>query len=456
MKNLKTQNRTDRLSAHMRSPIAALMLLLPGAFVASALPIAAIAQPVAAEVRLLTVRSDGDLGPGSRLTFRAVATPRAQVAVRVRGMRERIPMREVQPGIYIARYTIKRGEAIEADREVRVTVRLGNRTAAADYTLAEVMGAPPVAVTPQPLPPPPPPPLRIERFGVTPVERLEPGTELRFALEGAPGATVIVDLPGVANDVGLRETRPGHYEGAYTLRRSDNFNVSRPIVATLRLGERVVTANLAVPVVQPQADNRPPQVVNISPRDGDALPGGPVQISGNFEDRGGSGVDPASVRILISGRNVTPDAQVTPNSFNLRANLPPGRHAVEVTARDRAGNAVRRDWSFEVSGGVVPVALPLQLMNPGNGATIEGPTTVNGRTAPFATVHAKVDASLRVQTGFGVDQQVFSQTLQADGNGNFSFTFAPRLPLPGTRYEVTVTATKAGVTSETRMTLHQR
>ncbi len=147
---------------------------------------------------------------------------------------------------------------------------------------------------------------------------------------------------------------------------------------------------------------------------------------------------------------------MTPDSFNLRASLPPGRHTVEVTARDRAGNAVRRDWSFEVSGGVVPVALPLQVMSPGNGATIEGPTTVTGRTAPFATVQAKVDASLRVQTGFGVDQQVFSQTLQADGNGNFSFTFAPRLPLPGTRYEVTVAATKAGVTSEARMTLHQR
>ncbi|ROZ69424.1 hypothetical protein EEB15_23210 [Ramlibacter sp. WS9] len=444
------------MSVPFRGPVTALFLALPGAFVASALPVAAIAQPAAAEVRLLTVRSDGDLGPGSRLTFRAVASPRAQVAVRVRGVRERIALREIQPGIYLARYTIKRGEVIEADREVRVTVRQGNRTAAADYTLAEVMAAPPVAVTPQPLPPPPPPPLRIERFGVTPVERLEPGAELRFALEGAPGAAVIVDLPGVANDVALRETRPGHYEGAYTLRRSDNLNVSRPIVATLRIGERVVTANLAVPLVQPQADNRPPQVVNISPRDGDALPGGPVQISGNFEDRGGSGVDPASVRILISGRNVTPDAQVTPNSFNLRASLPPGRHAVEVTARDRAGNAVRRDWSFEVSGGVVPVALPLQVTSPGNGASIDGATTVTGRTAPFATVQAKVDASLRIQTGFGVDQQVFSQTLQADGNGNFSFTFSPRLPLAGTRYEVTVAATKAGVTSETRMTLHQR
>jgi hypothetical protein len=430
------------------------MLLLPGAFIAAALPTSAIAQPAAAEVRLLTVRTDGDLAAGSRLTFRAVATPRAQVAVRVRGMRERIALREIQPGIYLARYTIKRGEVIEGDREVRVTVRLGNRTAAADYTLAEVMAAPPVVATPQPLPPPPP--LRIERFGVTPVERLEPGAELRFALEGAPGGAVIVDLPGVANDVALRETRPGHYEGAYTLRRADNLNVSRPIVATLRIGERVVTANLAVPVVQPQADNRPPQVVNISPRDGDALPGGPVQISGNFEDRGGSGVDPASVRILIGGRNVTPDAQVTPNSFSLRASLPPGRHAVEVTARDRAGNAVRRDWSFEVGGGVVPVALPLQVTSPGNGASIDGATTVTGRTAPFATVQAKVDASLRIQTGFGVDQQVFSQNLQADGNGNFSFTFSPRLPLAGTRYEVTVAATKAGVTSETRITLHQR
>ncbi len=449
---MKTINRLS----HLRSPIAAAMFLLPAAFVGAALPGVAHAQPAAAEVRSLDVRTDGDLGPGSRLSFRAVASPRGQAVVRVRGIKERIALREVSPGVYVARYIIKRGEVVQDDREVRVSLRLGNRTAVADYTLAEVMAAPPVATAPPPVVVPPPAPLRIERFGVTPVERLEPGAELRFALDGAPGATVIIDLPGVANDVGLREVRPGHYEGGYTLRRSDNLNPTRPIVATLRVGERVVTANLAVPLVQPQADNRPPQLVNISPREGESVPPGPIQISGSFEDRRGSGVDPASVRIAISGRNVTPDAQISPNSFSYRAALPPGRHTVDVTARDRAGNAVRRDWSFDVVG-VVPVSLPLQIVNHGNNEVVEGRSTVvQGRTAAFATVQAKVDASVQAPGGFGVAQQLYSQTLQADANGNFSFSFSPRFPLPGTRYDVSLIATKAGATHESRLTLFQR
>ncbi len=458
MKIIRSPAAGSTPAARLRAPVAALALMLPGAFVLGALPAAAVAQSVVAEVKSLTIRSDSDLDPGSRLSIRAVGTPRAQATVRIQGVRERIALREVSPGVYVGRYTIKRNEVVEDDREVRVMLRIGNRTATATYDLGEAMtDERPVAAVPPPVAvAPPPPPLRIDRFGMAPIERIEPGAELRFSLDGVPGGTVVVDLPGVTNDVGLREIRPGHYEGGYTLRRADNLNTSRPVTATLRVGDRVVSASLATPVVQPQADNRPPQLVNISPRDGEAVPAGPVQISGNFEDRGGSGVDPVTVRLVIGGRNVTPEAQVTPTSFAYRANLPPGRYAVDVTARDRAGNPMRREWSFEV-GAVVPVALPLQILNHGNNGSVDGASTViQGRTAPFATVEAKVEASSQLPGGFNASQHVFSQTLQADGNGNFAFSFAPRFPLPGTRYEVSLVSNKAGATSETRMTLYQR
>lgn len=444
-------------TAHLRGPVTALMLALPAAFVVTVLPVTALAQPAAAEVRSLDARTDGDLGPGSLLRFRAVGTPRAQAVVRLRGVRERIALREVSPGVYVGRYTIKRGEELRDDGEVRLTLRLGNRTAAADYTLSEIMGGPPVANVPPPVVVPPPVALRIERFGIAPIERIEPGAELRFALDGAPGGTVVIDLPGVANDVGLREIRPGHYEGGYTLRRADNLNPSQPIVATLRVGDRVVTASLALPVVQPQPDNRPPQVVNVTPREGEAVPGGPaIQISANFEDRGGSGVDPSSVRIVLSGRNVTPDAQITPTSVSYRASLPPGRYTVDVTARDRAGNTVRRDWSFDVAA-VVPVNLPLQILNHGNNGRIEGGTTVvQGRTGAFASVDVKVESSVQGPGGLNLSQHVYAQTLQADANGNFSFSFAPRFGIPGTRYDISMVSTKAGATNDARLTLYQR
>ncbi|MES2936826.1 MAG: hypothetical protein V4864_04035 [Pseudomonadota bacterium] len=350
---------TTRSMAQLRGHAAALMLLLPAAFTVAALPTTAAAQSAAVEVRSLEVRSDGDLGPGARLNLRAVATPRGQATVRIQGIRERIALREVTPGIYVGRYTVKRGEVVRDDREVRVMLRLGNRTAAADYTLAEVMAArPPVAS----LPPPPPP--RIERFGVVPVERLEPGAELRFALEGPPGATVVLDLPGVSSDVAMREIRPGRYEGAYTLRRSDNLAPQRPIVATLRIGDRVATANLGTPlVVQPQAGNRPPP----------------------------------------------------------------------------------------------PAVMPLQIVSHSNNGVVQtGTTVVQGRTAPFANVQAKVEGSTQVPGGFSVAQQLFSQTLQADANGNFSFSFTPRIPLPGSRYEISLVSTKGNSTNDTHLTLFQR
>ena len=188
-------------------------------------------------------------------------------------------------------------------------LRHGNRTDAANYELGEAMGTPPVAV----VPPPParaPDPLRIERFGMLPVDRIEPGAELQFSLEGMPGANASVDLPGVERDLRLRETRPGHYEGSYTIRRADDFNPNRPIIATLRSGDRAVTANLNLQVARPGAENRPPSR--------DPAPAHvPIRIlSHSNNDRVGSGPT------LVQGQTV-PNASVavTVNAVAPVANL---------------------------------------------------------------------------------------------------------------------------------------
>ncbi len=129
---------------------------------------------------------------------------------------------------------------------------------------------------------------------------------------------------------------------------------------------------------------------------------------------------------------------------------------MDITARDRAGNALRKTWSFDVAA-VVPVAVPLQVLNHGNNGQVDaGNTQVLGRTAPFASVAVKVDAIASVLGGFNVNQNLFSQTVQADANGNFSFNFSPRFPLPGTRYEIVMVATKANLNTEARLVLHQR
>lgn len=451
------------MKAHLRNYVTSALLALPIALAMVAAPTAAVAQPATPEVRSLEVGTDGGLAPGARLRFRLVGTPRVQASVRVRGLHEAVAMREVSPGVYIGGYTVKRADRLDREAEVRATLRRGNRIAAATYALSETMAAPVVAApAPVPVPPPAPrvPDPRIERFGISPTERFEPGADIRFALEGTPGGVAVVDLPGVERNLQLREVRPGFYEGNYTIRRSDSFNPNRPAVATLRVGERVTTTNVPFPTSAPPvaADTRPPNVLNLTPREGESVPAGPATlISGNFEDRGGSGVDPASVQIIVSGRNVTRDAQITQEGFRFRDALPPGRHSVEVTARDRAGNVVRRGWSFDVAAAAAPVNMGVQVLNHGhNGEVGRGPTLIQGRTAPGATVVASVQAAAPTGGGFNLTQNLFQQTLQADQEGNFSFTFVPQIPIPGTRYDVLMVASRGNATQETRLSLIQR
>ncbi|MDB5946142.1 MAG: hypothetical protein JWQ33_1168 [Ramlibacter sp.] len=449
------------MRTHLRNYVTSALLALPAAVSLVAAPTSAMAQPATPEVRSLEVGTDAGLDPGARLRFRLVGTPRVQASVRVRGVSEAVPLREVSPGVYIGGYTVKRADRLDRDAEVRAMLRRGNRIAAATYTLSETMAAP-VVVAPAPPPPPAPrvPDPRIERFGISPLERIEPGADIRFALEGTPGGTVVVDLPGVANDLRLREVRPGFYEGSYTIRRSDNFNPNRPIVATLRVGDRVSTTNVPFPTAAPVAvDNRPPNVLNLTPREGETVPGGPATlISGNFEDRGGSGVDPASVQIVVSGRNVTRDAQISTQGFSFRDALPAGRHTVEVTARDRAGNVVRRGWSFDVAGVVVaPVNVGVQVLNHGHNSQVgPGPTLVEARTAPRATVAVSVHAVAPTGGGVNISQNIYQQTLQADPDGNFGFTFVPQIPIPGTRYDIVMVSSRGNANQETRLSLFQR
>lgn len=459
------------MKKHLRNCVTSALLLLPAAVSLVALPSSALAQPATPEVRSFEAEADAGLEPGSRLRFRLTGTPRVKASIRIRGLREGIPLREVSPGVYVGRYTLKRTDRVAGDAEVRAVLRHGNRIGAAEYVLSEAMAAP-VAVAPPPPPPRPvEPAVRIERFGMVPVERIEPGAELSFSVEGMPGARVTVDLPGVERDVSLRETRPGHYEGSYTIRRADNINPNRPIVATLRVGERVATANLDMAVGRPGAgnrppggdnrppggDNQPPRLSNVTPREGQTIPGGPpTNITANFEDGDGSGVDPASVRIAVSGRDVTPDAHVSPRLFSYRAPLPAGRHTVNVTARDRAGNVMRGGWSFEVAA-AVPANLPIQILNHGNNGHVgSGQTVVQGRTGPNALVEVTVQATAPVGGVVNISQNLFSQTVQADANGNFAFSFTPQIPIPNTRYDIAMVSNRGGVTHESRMSLFQR
>ncbi|MDO8718581.1 MAG: hypothetical protein Q7K20_06310 [Polaromonas sp.] len=438
------------IKAQLRNQVAALFLMLPIAAALSVLPTAAIAQPAEAELRSLEVSSDGGLSAGTELQFTVEGAPRAVVRVRIDGVKRNIVLKETSRGVYTGAYTVTRQDRISEDSPIRATLRLRNRTVMANYSFPAGISRPQAAAAV-------PSALKIDRFFMAPIDKIEPGSELRFTLNGMPGGVAEFDIPGIADNVRMRETRPGVYEGAYTLRRQDKLTPSRPIVATLRAGDRSVTSAMTA---APTADAKPPVIRNMAPRDGEAvMDGRAIAVSGTFDDAGGVGVDPATVRIMLSGRNITADSQITPQFFTYRADLPLGRYAVDVTAKDRAGNAVHRTWSFDVVTpvGATPVGVPLQITSHGNNAVIEGgSTTVRGRTAPGALVDVKVVGIPPLVGLFGMSQNVLQQRVQADASGNFSFTFAPQLPLPGTRYEINMESNKGNMKAESMLVLFQK
>lgn len=439
------------MKTQIRNHVAAFFLLLPATTVLLALPGAAVAQPAAPELRSLEVDTDGGLTAGSELNFTVEGTPRGQVSLNIRGIPRTIVLKETERGVYEGSYTVRRKDRLVQNSLIRATLRVRNRNVVANYSFPAGIAGAPVAV-------PPPVALKIDRFTVAPVDKIEPGADLRFTLNGAPGGVAEVDIPGVINNLALRETRPGVYEGSYTIRRLDNLSPSRPVVATLRLADKAVTSTLTQPLI---TDAKPPVVRNMAPRDGESLPRGAfTSVSGTFDDSGGVGVDPKSVRFLLSGRNVTAETQITPQFFTYRADLPPGRYTADLTARDMVGNAVRQTWTFDVvaAASAAPTTVPLQITSHSNNATVEGgPVVIRGRTAPGALVDVKVGAVGAIAGLFGMNQNVFAQRIQADAGGNFSFSFAPQFPIPTTRYEVSMTSSKDGMTpTESRLVLFQR
>lgn len=349
------------MKAQLRKPVFAALLLMPAAATFVALPTAAIAAPGDPVVQGLQVNGNAGVSPGSRLEFTVQATPGQMATVRLDDERISVPLRESARGTYTGSYLVRPDDTIDPRGLIRVHIGNGSRTALSNFTFpstfAQYRPVPPapVAVTPY-----------IDRFTLAPTGRVEPGTELRFRLNGAPGGVATVDIPGIPGDIALNETRPGHYEGSYTLRRRDNVDYG-PVIATLRHGPELVTAELDRPLLR---------------------------------DRGAS------------------------------------------------------------MGAAPAMAPPLSIYSPVQNAVVDGgPVLIQGRTAPWANVQVRVDAvSPTTGNRLGVAQNVLTQNIQADANGNFNINFGPSrsIPVPGTRYEVSLSSSTGGQATESRLTLFQR
>lgn len=446
---------------HIRQIISWLAPVMALSFIA-AVSLPATAKPgprVLPVISSFQVTPSDQLEPGSDLDITLEGTPRGQARVKLSGINKTIVLREVDAGVYEGSYTLSRRDRMGAKPTAQATLRVRNLTTTSNLALVSAPAAPPPA--PVAVRPPVPVPVAnapvIERFVVAPVVRIEPGADLRFTVFGTPGSRALLTIDGVVRDIALPEIRPGRYEGSYTIRRNDNFPPSLNIGATLELNGQVVRSRLNQALL---VDAQPPTIQNLAPRNNEIVTGNPVSVSATFDDRGGVGVDPKSVKLMIGGQDRTANASITPQFLTWRGDLRPGSYPVEISAADNAGNGVRQSWVFTVAGSQTPApqaVLPLEITNHANNAQVgSGAVEVRGRTAPDAKVDVQVQAIAALAGFFGINQQIFNQTLRADASGNFAFSFQPQISVPGARYEATITATRGDLTREVKLVLFQQ
>ena len=424
------------------------------------LPHLANAQPrnkSAPQIDAFTIDSTSPLSPGSDIDFTLEGTARGQASVRITGVNKNIVLREVSQGIYEGTYTISRRDRLGAQPTARGTLRVRGVSSIATQALATTAAPAPAPVIAQPVAPPPVAAAMpvIERFAVVPIAKIEPGAELRFTAAGTPNGRATLTIDGVVRDVAMPEVGRGRYEGAYTIRRNDNFPASLNITMALESNGQVSRSRLNQALL---VDARPPTVKNLSPKNNEVVTGSPVSVSATFDDMGGVGVDPKTVKLSIGGQDQTRNASITAQFLTWRGDLRPGNYAVEVTASDNAGNPVKQNWAFVVASQQAPTAaLPLEITSHANNAQVpSGRIEVRGRTVPDAKLDVQVQAIAALAGIFGINQQIFNQSIRSDAAGNFVFSFQPQIPVPGARFETTITATRGDQTREARLVLFQQ
>ena len=389
------------------------------------------------------------LRPGTQIDFTLSGTPKARATVRIGGVPRLVVLKETGRGFYEGTYTVRQKDRIAPNAGVVATLSKGNSHTIA--RLGKTIVASGVAV------PPVPATVVIQKFSVDQYDNLEPGSELSFTLLGTPAGRATYTIENVIANRAMREVRPGVYTGRYTIRRQDRLPAVLNVVATLQANNQIVRAQLDQQLVTHPAPSTPATnpFSNFAPRHNESVPySSNFTVSGDFEDdpRQG-GIDPRSIQILFDGRDVTGQSNISSHGFSYRpTNLTPGNHSVEVRGRDANGNVVRSNWNFRMLDAAPVATFPLDILTPQDGAEVgSGAIEVRGRTLSNASVQVVVNASI-----LGLSQRIFENTVVADRQGYFSFSFQPQMRVPGARYDVTVRASRDNDMRERKISLTQQ
>lgn len=188
---------------------------------------------------------------------------------------------------------------------------------------------------------------------------LRAGETLEAILEGTPGGQASFRIPGLADQVAMRETAPGHYVGNWNVPANKHVQLkAAAVIGSLQIGSRTAPLlqageTVSVDAIDPRIRDAAPENTNVS----DPRP----NISATFEDQG-SGVDRKSIHLFVNGRDVTNEANVTRDfiSYKPDAPLEAGPQQIELKVMDVAGNLADARWTFNeqprAKGGIKSVS----------------------------------------------------------------------------------------------------
>jgi hypothetical protein len=180
---------------------------------------------------------------------------------------------------------------------------------------------------------------------------------------------------------------------------------------------RLERNGLRSPLVQSgtplKIDSQPPQITGGAPAEGTRTANQRPNIYVNLDDQGGSGIDSSGFRLRVRGRDVSPDAKVTPTFaiFTPEA-LPEGPVSVEVEVRDEAGNLARTGWSFIVA----PAESQIRSVT----HNAEGPL----RAGDVLTV--RVNGKPGAQVSFDLGDVAKNVSMKEETPGNYVGTYTVR------------------------------
>ena len=188
----------------------------------------------------------------------------------------------------------------------------------------------------------------INSFSTNAGDWLHMGQSLDATLEGTPGGEASFSIPGVAENIPMRETRPGHYVGRWQAPKNRRLELqAAPITANLTLDGRPALAFQATETLS--LDTTPPRAFNMSPANNAVILDTRPIVSAAFDDQG-SGIDTRALRLMFDSKDVTDQATVTNGTISYRpeVGLSPGTHVAELMLADKAGNLKNTSWIFKV------------------------------------------------------------------------------------------------------------